>query len=234
MGRRVDSCPCQGRVRGDRGIVQGVSRQRALRGLRREQVRLLQTGRTGRRSPEDRAKIPKLVRKCHDAHPSHGYRWVHAYLAKNDDIGVSADYIRRCFRYLGISAKTKHRAKQAKRASKETYPNLIFATWETVDRPRQVIVSDMTAFWTRSKYFEPALYFDVLAEQIAGHGLAERRGYAGIYYDGLKQAIDVINDGKERAVGTLEEGCGEICVMHTDYAEKNAKPQISTFPLMTA
>lgn len=166
--------------------------------------------------PEDRAKIPKLVRKCHDAHPSHGYRWVHAYLAKNDDIGVSADCIRRRFRHLGISAKTKHRAKQAKRASKEAYPNLVFATWETVDRPRQVIVSDMTAFWTRSKYFEPAPCLDVLAEQIAGHGLAERRGYAGICYDGLKQAIDVINDGKERAVGTLEEGCGETCVTHTD------------------
>ena len=167
-------------------------------------------------TPKERTKILKLVQECHDAHSTHGYRWVHAFLVENNGITVSADYIRRCFRYLGISAKTKHRAKQTTRTPQETYPNLIFTTWETVDRPRQVIVSDMTAFWTREKYFELALYFDVFTKQIVGHGLTKQRGYAGIYYDGLKQAITVINDEKEHVVGTLEEGCGEICVIHTD------------------
>jgi putative transposase len=166
--------------------------------------------------PQMRTKILKLVQECHDAHPSHGYRWVHAYLVKRNNIGVSADYIRRCFRYLGISAKTKHRPKEAKRTSRETYPNLIFTTWETIDRPRQVIVSDMTAFWTRDKYFELALYFDVFTKQIIGHGLTKRRGWPGIYYDGLNQTIKEVNKAKECAVGALEKGCGEICVIHTD------------------
>lgn len=158
----------------------------------------------------------RLVQECHDAHPSHGYRWVHAYLSRNEGIAVSAEYIRRCFRHLGIRARTKHGAKGARRTQREPYPNLIFATWETVDRPRQVIVSDMTAFWTRSRYFELALYFDVFTKQIIGHGLTKRRGWPGIYYEGLEQAMAEIDEAKARAVEELEAGCGEICVIHTD------------------
>ena len=166
--------------------------------------------------PKQRAKILKLVQDCHDAHPSHGYRWVHAYLKSNENLTVSADYIRRCFRYLGISAETKHRPKTRKKSERETYPNLIFSTWETVDRPRQVIVSDMTAFWTRDRYFELVLYFDVFTKQIIGHGITKKRGYAGIYYDGLNKAVEKIDEGKLSAVEKLNEGCGEICVIHTD------------------
>ena len=40
------------------------------------------------------------------------------------------------------------------RVVKDKYPNLIFTTWETVDRPRQVIVSDMTAFTVAKVYYE--------------------------------------------------------------------------------
>ena len=121
--------------------------------------------------PKDRAKVLRLVQGCHDAHPSHGYRWVHAYLKRSDGITVSAEYVRRCFLYLGIRAETKHQKKDRERKARDPYPNLIFSTWETVDRPRQVIVSDMTAFWTRSRYWELALYFDVFTKQIIGRGL---------------------------------------------------------------
>ena len=106
--------------------------------------------------PKDRARVLRLVRECHGTHPSHGYRWVHAYLKKNDGVEVSAEYIRRCFLYLGIRAETKHQKKSQGRKVRDPYPNLVFSTWETVDRPRQVVVSDMTAFWTRSRYWELA------------------------------------------------------------------------------
>lgn len=156
------------------------------------------------------------MQECHDAHPSHGYRWVHAFLKSNENLTVSADYVRRCFRYLGIRSKTKHQAKTRKVSERETYPNLIFSTWETVDRPRQVIVSDMTAFWTRSCYFELVLYFDVFTKQIIGHGLTKRRGYTGVYYEGLSKAVDEIDEGKLQAIEKLEVGSGDICVIHTD------------------
>lgn len=137
---------------------------------------------------------------------------------------MSAEYIRRSFKYLGIAAKTRHQKKTYERKVKDPYPNLIFSTWDTVDRPRQVIVSDMTAFWTRTRYFELALYFDVFTKQIVGHGLTKRRGCNGIYYKGLCQAVDAIDEAKVKAMEKLEVGCGDITLIHTDqgsvYASK--------------
>lgn len=166
--------------------------------------------------PADRKKILELVGQTHCKHPSHGYRWVHAYLKRTEGIGVSAEYIRRAFKFLGIAAETKHRKKDRGRKAKDPYPNLIFSTWETVDRPRQVIVSDMTAFWTRSRYFELALYFDVFTKQIIGHGLTKKRGCSAIYFDGLHEAIGAIDETKVAALEALEKGSGDIALIHTD------------------
>lgn len=166
--------------------------------------------------PEDRERILRLVKACHEEHPSHGYRWVHAYLARTEAIEVSEDYIRKCFKHLGIRAKTRHRPYSKRKAERPDYPNLIFSCWETVDRPRQVIVSDMTAFWTITHYHELVLYFDVFTKQILGYGLTSKRGRADTYYAGLLQAKEAIEKSKLEAVSQLETGSGELCVIHTD------------------
>jgi transposase InsO family protein len=139
--------------------------------------------------PHDRRIVLALVQQTHDTHPSHGYRWVHAYLKMHNNITVSPDYIRRAFYYLGITSKTKHKPYTAKRRVRDPYPNLIFSTWETVDKPRQVIASDMFAFWTRIRFWELTLYFDVFTKQILGYGLTDKRGDPVIYHDGLKQVL---------------------------------------------
>lgn len=178
----------------------------------------------GGEPPKDRARVLRLVQGRHDAHPSHGCRRVHAYLKRSDGITVSAEYIRRCFLHLGIRAETKHRKKDCGRKARDPYPNLVFSTWETVDRPRQAIVSDMTAFWTRSGYWEPALYFDVFTKQTIGRGLTKGRGWPGVYHDGLEQAKEEIERSRIEAVEKLGAGPGDICVLHTDqgsaYASK--------------
>jgi transposase InsO family protein len=157
--------------------------------------------------PFDRQGIFRLVQETHEAHPSHGYRWVHAYLVKHNAITVSADYIRRTFAVLGIESKTKHKHHRNPRKIKDPYPNLIFSTWETLDRPRQVIVSDMTAFWTRMSYWELSLYFDVFTKQIIGRGLTSTRGYPGIYYDGLEQSLMELEDtGNEQTIFHTDQG----------------------------
>lgn len=170
----------------------------------------------GGEPPKDRARVLRLVQGCHDAHPSHGYRWVRACLKRSDGIAVSAECMRRCFLHLGIRAETRHRRKDCRRKARDPYPNLVFSTRETVDRPRQVMVSDVTAFWTRSRYWELALYFDVFTRQIIGRGLTKRRGWPGIYHDGLEQAEEEIERSRIEAVEKLEAGPGDICVLHTD------------------
>ena len=74
----------------------------------------------------------------------------------------------------------------------------------------------MTAFWTRSRYWELALYFDVFTKQIIGRGLTKRRGWPGIYHDGLEQAREEVERSRIKAVEKLEAGSGDICVLHTD------------------
>ncbi|MEG2533734.1 MAG: IS3 family transposase, partial [Gordonibacter sp.] len=166
-----------------------------------------------------RERILRLVAKCHEAHSTHGYRWVHAYLGDHErGFDVSADYVRRCFRFLGIEAKAKHKRKNSvPRLVKDPYPNLIFTTWETIDRPRQVIVSDMTAFkcgwWS---YYELTLYFDAFTKQIIGSGLGDGKGGNSHYYSGLDQTVTSIERAREESVGKLEAGSGDITLIHTD------------------
>ena len=171
----------------------------------------------GGKPPKNRVKVLKAVKECHKAHTTRGYRWVHAYLTQEGKIDCSAEYVRKAFAYLGISAKTKHKAKKYKRKVKDPYPNLIFSTWKTIDRPRQVIVSDMTAlkygYWG---YCELALCFDVFTKQIVGSGLGGGRGGNAHYYTGLFQAISSVEQAREKAVEQLEEGSSDITVFHTD------------------
>ena len=160
--------------------------------------------------PKDRQKVLGLVEQTHTKHLSHGYRWIHAYLKRKGLITASAEYVRRAFGYLGIESKTKHKRRDNPRKRKDPYPNLVFATWETVDRPRQVIVSDMTAFWTRLDYWELTLYFDVFTKEILGRGITRRRGCTDPYYEGLEQAIKKITDHLEYTGDT-----DEMSIIHT-------------------
>ena len=90
-------------------MIEALSREFPVKGL----CRLCGVGRSGcckwrgrdEAPPEERARILRPVQERHDAHPSRGYRRVHAFLARGEGVAVSADYIRRCFRYLGIRAR---------------------------------------------------------------------------------------------------------------------------------
>ena len=75
--------------------------------------------------PHERKVVLELVKSAHDAHPSHGYRWIHAFLVLENSITVSPEYIRQAFRFLGIESKTKHKARLNPRKTRDPYPNLI-------------------------------------------------------------------------------------------------------------
>lgn len=106
-----------------------------------------------------REEVIALVSEVHKAHPSHGYRWVAAFIRVNYQQDISDNYVYKAFRFLGIKAKTKHQVHYHPRKIRDLYPNLIFTTWDTVDRPRQVIVSDMTVLKPWIFYLELTLYF---------------------------------------------------------------------------
>lgn len=99
-----------------------------------------------------RSEMIAIVKATHEEHPSHGYRWTAAFIRINLKVEISDNYAYKCFRFLGIKSKTKHKEHCRPRKEKDRYPNLIFSTWETVDRPKQVIVSDMTSYDTPANY----------------------------------------------------------------------------------
>jgi transposase InsO family protein len=168
-----------------------------------------------------RARVLKAVKEVHASHPSHGYRWVHAYLKRHHDIHVSANYIYKAFCFLAIESKTKHKARtNSSRKAKRSYPNLILDTWEAIDRPWQVIVSDMTAFWTKWNYWELTLYFDAFTKQIRGRGLSCKRGDRSTYWQGLDEVIGnlavEIDDLGEILTKLGRDGTVDPVMLHTD------------------
>ena len=113
-----------------------------------------------------REEIVEKVKEVHEKHRTHGYRWTAAFIRINMHLEISDNYSYKCFSYLGIKAETRHRIHSRPRKVKDKYPNLIYSTWETVDRPRQVIVSDMTMFHNRYTDFEEFLWANGMNQDV--------------------------------------------------------------------
>ena len=159
-----------------------------------------------KRNPE-REKVIALVQKAHNEHRTHGYRWVAAYMRLNCGVTYSDSFVFKAWKYLGLKAETKHGPHKHRAVKKkDPFPNLIFSTWDLVDRPRQVIVSDMTAFCVWWTYYELTFYFDVFTKQILTWHLAGRRGDRLQYTEGLKDILDILGG----------EHITEPVILHTD------------------
>ena len=129
------------------------------------------------------------------------------FLRLNYGRSCSDSYIyKSLFAVLGIQSQTKHKPHYRPRKVRDLYPNLIFTTWETVDRPRQVIVSDMTVLKPWIFYFELTLYFDVFTKQILSWKLSNRRGGREQYLDGLSDVIELLNGSREPTIIHTDQG----------------------------
>lgn len=153
-----------------------------------------------------RSEMIAIVKATHEEHPSHGYRWTAAFIRINLKVEISDNYAYKCFRFLGIKSKTKHKEHRRPRKEKDRYPNLIFSTWETVDRPKQVIVSDMTSWKFWYFYFEVTFYFDVFTKEILSWRLAERRGSREQYVGGLTDVVALLKGHLEPTIIHTDQG----------------------------
>ena len=66
-----------------------------------------------------------VVEDIHSEHPTHGYRWVAAYIRINLQLSISDNFSYKCFQYLGIQSQTRHKIHYKPRKVKDKYPNLI-------------------------------------------------------------------------------------------------------------
>lgn len=161
-----------------------------------------------------RQEDTKLIREVHYEHPSHGYRWINAFIKNKYGVVFSDNYVHRICKYEDIRSKGKHY--QWKKPGEQQYKfnNLIWNGWKRLNRPMEVIVSDMTAFWVKGIYYELTMYFDAWNKEIVGYGLASRKGAITSYYEGLKQVLDKIKNQTT-----------DLITLHTDqgsvYASKS-------------
>ena len=139
----------------------------------------------------------KLIKEVHDKHPSHGYRWINAYIFNRYGVKYTDNYVHRLCKYEGIRSQGKHYQWRKPQEENYKFNNLIWNGWKYLSRPYEVIVSDMTMFYVKRTVYELTLYFDAWDKEIVGYGLGTRKGDTSSYYDGLKQVLERIK--KEQA-----------------------------------
>ena len=72
----------------------------------------------------------KLIREVHKKHPSHGYRWINAFIRNRDVVVMSDNHVNLCCKYENIRSKGKHY--QWKKPGEQSYHfnNLIWNGWK--------------------------------------------------------------------------------------------------------
>ena len=151
-----------------------------------------------------------LIKEIHDKHPSHGYRWINAFIRNKYGIIMSNNHVHLCCKYENIRSAGKHYKWKKPGEQKYKYNNLIWNGWNKIKNPLEVIVSDMTSFWVKGIYYELTMYFDVWNKEIVGYGLASRKGAVSSYYDGLKQVLERIKKEQTENLITLHTDQGSV------------------------
>ena len=147
-----------------------------------------------------------IIKKVHNKHPSHGYRWINSFIKNKYGVVMTDNHVHLCCKYENIRSHGNHY--QWKKPGEEQckFNNLIWSGWKKLNGPLQVIVSDMTAFRVKGIYYELTLYFDAWNKEIIGYGLASRKGAITSYYDGLNQVLNKIKEDKHE----------DLVILHTD------------------
>ena len=132
----------------------------------------------------------KLFENYHDKYPSHGYRWLNAKIKLDLGIVYSNNYAHKICKYLGIKSSSKHVKRYGKKSNRElkNFPNYILAELNPL-RPFQLVVSDMTAFWANSHYYELTLFMDLFNNEIIAYSLSNKKGDSNSYHLGLAHLI---------------------------------------------
>jgi putative transposase len=152
----------------------------------------------------------QLIKDVHKKHPSHGYRWINAFIRNKYGIVMSDNHVHLCCKYENIRSTGKHYKWQKPGEEKLKFNNLVWNGWKYLTRPFEIIISDMTAFRVKGIYYELTLYFDAWNKEIVGYGLASRKGSVTSYYDGLNQVLERIKKEQTEDLITLHTDQGSV------------------------
>lgn len=146
------------------------------------------------RNPSERTKSfvnnMLLFREYHEKFPSHGYRWLNAKIRLDTGLTMSDTYAHKCCKTAGIVSIARRKKYRKLGERYRVYPNLLMADL-LITGPMQCIVSDMTAFYSKSQYYELTLYLDLWNNEILAHSLSAKRGDRMTYINGLRHILEL-------------------------------------------
>ena len=151
-----------------------------------------------------------FIKSIYKQHKSHGYRWLNQYIRNIYGVFYTDNYVHRICKYENIKYQGKHYKWKKPGETKQKFNNLIWNGWKKVNKPFEVIISDMTSFWANKTYYELTLYFDAWNKEIIGYGLSSRKGDTKTYYDGLKQVLNKIKEEYSNNLVTLHTAQGVV------------------------
>jgi len=142
----------------------------------------------------NRTSAFNIFKEYHDKYPSHGYRWLNAKIKLDTNTIFSNNYAHKICRFLNIKSDSKHVRRYGKKVNKElkNFPNYILAELNPL-RPFQLIVTDMTAFWANSHYYELTLFMDLFNNEIIAYYLSDKKGNPEAYHIALAMVIEEKN-----------------------------------------
>ena len=161
----------------------------------------------------------RLFEEYHMKYPSHGYRWLNAKIKLDLGVVYSDNYSHKICRFLGIKSESRHFKRKGKKASRElkNFPNFILAELNPL-RPFQLVVSDMTAFWANSHYYELTLFMDLFNNEIISYSLSNKKGDPNTYHLGLKDLITKKEEYKDLEL-----------ILHTDQGSVYSSKKFNEF-----
>ncbi|MBP5357195.1 MAG: IS3 family transposase [Clostridia bacterium] len=135
---------------------------------------------------KQRAANIALFSEYHNKYPTHGYRWLNAKIKLDTGLIMSDNYAQRCCFFAGIRSISKRCRFKKPGEKNKLFPNLLMADL-AVNRPFEVVASDMTAFWCQNQYYELTLYMDLWNERLIAFDATTTRGCSKPYITGLEQ-----------------------------------------------
>ncbi len=156
-----------------------------------------------------RMKDVQFIKEVSLKHKSHGYRWLSVFIRNKYGIVWSPEYVYRCRKFAGIICESKHYRWKKPGERNYIYENRIWNNWNA-SKPLEILVSDMTAFYSRGIYYELTLYFDTFNREIVGFGLTDKKGNIKPYFEGLNQVIKLIKEKEQTNLTTLHTDQGSV------------------------
>lgn len=139
------------------------------------------------RYEQKRLLLTELILAEHQKHKTKGYHYLANILRKQTDLIFSDNLVHKCCKTVGIRACT-NRGRKIIGHENVKFPNIIRGKWQ-VNKPLEIVVSDMTCIYHKGVRWEWTYLLDVFNNEIIASYVTNKAGSNLPYYRCLESLI---------------------------------------------